>query len=98
MIPALPFAGFGWTDAAALGYLGVVQIGLAYVFLVAGLSRVPAVEASLLLLIEPVLNPLWTWLVHREVPATGALAGGAVIVAALALRVWFADRGPASRR
>ena len=45
-------------------YLGVFQIGLAYVFFTQAIRHVSALEASLLLLIEPVLNPIWTWLVH----------------------------------
>lgn len=90
---ALPIAKIGWGDVVAVGYLGTIQIGLAYVLLVAAFTRVPAVEVSLLLLLEPVLNPLWAWFFHREVPAAGALAGGAVILAALALRVRRAAGG-----
>ncbi len=86
---ALPVARVEWVDAAAVGYLGIVQIGVAYLLLVAGIARVPAVEVSLLLLLEPVLNPLWAWLLHREAAAGGALAGGGVILVALALRVFL---------
>lgn len=84
---ALPVERLEWGDAAVVGYLGTVQIGAAYLLLVAGLTRVPAVEVSLLLLLEPVLNPLWAWLLHGEVPAGGALLGGGVILSALALRL-----------
>ena len=44
------------------------QIGLAYCFVARGMARLPALEVSVLLLLEPVLNPVWTWLVHGEVP------------------------------
>lgn len=71
----------GW---ATLAYLGVVQVALAYVCLTRGIRRVPAFEASLLLLLEPVLNPVWTWLVHGETPGPWTLVGGAVIIAATA--------------
>lgn len=84
---ALPVERLECGDAAAVGYLGTVQIGAAYLFLVAGLTRVPAVEVSLLLLLEPVLNPVWAWLLHGEVPAGGAILGGGVILSALALRL-----------
>ena len=40
-------------------YLGVVQIGLAYVCLTAAVRRLPALDVSLLLLLEPALNPIW---------------------------------------
>ena len=39
----------------------------------------PALEASLLLLLEPVLNALWAWLVRGEQPRPWSLAGCAVI-------------------
>jgi len=41
-----------------------------------------AFEASLLLLLEPVLNPVWAWLVHREAPSGWALAGGVLVLLA----------------
>ena len=79
---ALPVAAVGPHDVAIVVALGVFQIGLAYVLLNYGLRHVGALEASLLLLAEPVLNPLWAWLVHGERPSAWTLAGGAVIVAA----------------
>jgi drug/metabolite transporter (DMT)-like permease len=46
----------------------------------------PAVEASLLILLEPVLNPVWAFLFAGERPGPWALAGGAIILAATAWR------------
>jgi DME family drug/metabolite transporter len=82
---ALPVASAQPADLALVGYLGVFQIGLAYAFVTAGLRRVRALEAALLLLVEPVLNPLFAWLVHGERPGPWALAGGALILGATAL-------------
>jgi drug/metabolite transporter (DMT)-like permease len=79
---AVPVASLRPADVAIVVSLGVLQIGLAYVLLNYGLRHVGALEASLLLLAEPVLNPLWAWLVHGERPSAWSLAGGAVIVAA----------------
>ncbi len=90
---ALPVAAVRPVDAAIVLCLGVFQIGLAYVLLNHGLRHVGALEASLLLLAEPVLNPLWAWLVHGERPSAWTLAGGAVIVAATLGKI-FVDRGP----
>jgi len=73
-------------DAAAITYMGVVQIGLAYWLLARGLRVLSALEISLLVLLEPVLNPLWTWILRGEEPSALALLGGAVMVAALAAR------------
>jgi drug/metabolite transporter, DME family len=67
-------------------YLGVFQIGLAYVFLTSAMRHLPALEVSLLLLFEPVLNPVWTWLVRGERPGTWTIFGGAAIVAATAIK------------
>lgn len=85
---ALPMPPIGLNDALTLLYLGVFQIGLAYVCLARGVRVVPAFEASLLLLLEPALNPVWSWIVHGEQPAPMAIAGGALIMGATALSTW----------
>jgi drug/metabolite transporter (DMT)-like permease len=82
----LPLTGFTAGDAVAIGYLGVVQIGLAYWFFTRGLRALPAIEVSLLVLLEPVLNPVWSWLLHDERPSALALIGGAAMLAVLAVR------------
>jgi DME family drug/metabolite transporter len=69
-------------DAALIGYLGLFQIALAYVLLVKGIRGVPALEASVLLLVEPALNPFWTFIVHGENPGGWALLGGFLILGA----------------
>jgi len=94
-LACLPFALQGAAarpiDIAVVAYLGVFQVGLAYVFLSRSMRFVPAVEASTLLLIEPVFNPIWTWLIHGERPGHQAIAGGAVIIfAAFFGSVWEA--------
>ena len=66
-------------------YLGVFQIALAYLLVTDGIRHVPALEVSLLLLIEPVLSPVWAWLFLDEVPGPLALAGGAIVIAATVL-------------
>lgn len=73
-------------DVAIVGYLGVIQIGLAYVFLARGIRGVSALEASMLMLVEPALNPLWAWLVHGEEPGVLPVLGGMVIVGATIMR------------
>lgn len=77
---ALPVASCSAIDLAWLVYLGVFQIGVAYVCLAHGLRRVPALEASLLLMLEPVLSPVWTLLVHGERPHTLTWLGGGVVL------------------
>jgi drug/metabolite transporter (DMT)-like permease len=90
---ALPVAaGRRWQDAAVILWLGVFQIALAYLCLTRGIRHVPAFEATTLLLLEPALNPVWTWLVHRERPAALSLAGGAVILSSTLLNAWWQGR------
>jgi len=83
---AVPPSGDG-ADWLLVAYLGVVQIGLAYVLLLAAVRSVPAFEVSLLLLVEPALNPVWSWIAHGETVGPAAIAGGALIIGATALKV-----------
>jgi drug/metabolite transporter, DME family len=89
---ALPLVGSSRLDVAIILYLGVFQIAGAYYFLTRGLRTVPALEASLLLLVEPVLNPLWAWLVHGERPGPWSLVGGAAILVATTAKTWNDSR------
>ena len=85
---ALPLAAGRTTDWLIVIYLGVFQLGVAYVFLARAITRVPALEASLFLLVEPVLSPVWAWLAHGETPGPLAVIGGAVILTATGLKSW----------
>ncbi len=89
---SLPLPSSRATDWLVLAFLGLFQIALAYVLLSRGIGRVPALEASLLLLLEPVLNPLWAWLVHGERVGPRVLAGGAMILTATLLNSWHDAR------
>jgi len=78
----------------ALLFLGVFQIGIAYAFFVKGLQYVTATQASLTGMLEPVANPIWVLLFLGEKPSGFAIAGGAIVLAAIA---WHTMSGePAS--
>ncbi len=79
---ALPVLHAKPVDMAVLLYLGMFQIGLPYIAVTKSIQHVPAVEATTLLLLEPVFNPLWTWLLYGERLSLATLAGGACIVCA----------------
>jgi drug/metabolite transporter (DMT)-like permease len=83
---ALPFGSHAAGDWALIGYLGVFQIALAYVLVTRALTTMPALEASLIMLIEPVLNPVWAWNFQDERPGPWALVGGGVILGATTIR------------
>jgi drug/metabolite transporter (DMT)-like permease len=89
---ALPVSHAGPRSLAVLLYLGVFQIGLAYLFVTRAIRHVPAFEATTVLLLEPALNPFWVWLVQRERPARASLAGGALILSATLLNAWWQSR------
>ena len=82
-------------DLGLVAYLGVFQLGLAYLCFTIGLRGTPAVEASLLVLLEPVLNPVWTYLFAGERPGPWAMAGGALVLVATlwrTLQPWWLER------
>lgn len=89
---ALPFGAHSASDWSVLIYLGVFQIALAYVLVTSAINHIPALEASVILLIEPALNPVWAWLVQGEVPGIWAMAGGAIILAATTAKSWTERR------
>ena len=64
----------------AVLFLGIVQVGLAYVFFSIGIQKTPALLACLITALEPVLNPVWVALFTGERPGAFAVAGGVVIV------------------
>lgn len=79
-----------------VGVMGAFQLGIPYVFFIRGLRLVPATDAALLTLAEPVLNPLWVWLAIGERPAGGTLLGGALILLAILVRFVRAGEGRAA--
>ncbi len=80
-------------DLGLLFLMGAVQFALPYVLFTRGIRDVSSTEASLLALIEPVLNPLWVVLFLGEEPTAATMVGGAVIITGLALR-YTVFRGP----
>jgi drug/metabolite transporter (DMT)-like permease len=92
---AFPVTQISAHDVTSILYLGVIQIGVAYWLFARALRQLPALEVALLILLEPVLNPLWTWLLLGERPSALAALGGAVMVVALAGKAVL-DRVPRS--
>lgn len=85
----LPFMFQSMPDASSwigLLLLGVVQLGLPYVMYALALRHIRAVEGILLPMIEPVLNPLWVFLLLGETPGPLALLGGTIILGAVMVR------------
>jgi len=97
VLPAFPLDESGWANWLIVIYLGLFQIGLAYVLITEGMRHVPALESSLLLLTEPVFSPVWAWLLLAEMPGALALAGGSVVILATGAHALANRREAASR-
>ena len=81
-------------DAWSVVYLGVVQIGLAYTLFTVAMARgVRSLDAGIIGYVEPVLNPIWVYLILGERPASWALLGGAIIVTAVVCHTLIEARG-----
>lgn len=74
-------------DWLIVGYLGVVQVAIAYVCMIRGVGGLRALEVSLLLLMEPLLNAAWAWLIHAEQPGLWSLGGCALILAGVVIQL-----------
>jgi drug/metabolite transporter (DMT)-like permease len=71
---------------ATLGVLGVVQLGIPYILYGIAIRRVSALEATLIPMLEPILNPIWVALAKGEIPGPWSLAGGGLVLGAVLLR------------
>jgi len=72
----------GW---AALAYLGAVQIGASYFLYSKGVETVTALRASTIGLLEPVLNPIWVFIIIHEIPTPYGIAGAVAILTGVLL-------------
>jgi drug/metabolite transporter (DMT)-like permease len=100
LVPVLCWLGWQALTPVQLGVLvlfGTVQMALPYWLVARGLRVVSPQEAGTILLLEPLLNPLWAFLVApaRETPSPFTLVGGACILGALAWRYWPTASPPA---
>ncbi len=82
----------GPLDLGVVVFLGAFQIAGAYVLLLRAARELTALEVALILMLEPVLSPVWAFWLHGERPPALVFAGGALIVAATALKAWWESR------
>ena len=113
LIASVCFAIFGFpavlkeswtvTNWLTIAYLGIFQIGLAFILFTKGIRHIPALEANLTGTLEPILNPVWVFLFLGEGMGKSALLGGlTVLVGVIASAVGSAridrEHGQASAR
>lgn len=68
-----------------LAFLGIVQIGFAFIFFTKGIKHIPALEANLIGMLEPVLNPIWVFFFYGESMGRFALVGGLIVLSGVIL-------------
>ena len=90
--------GISAADLARISYLGIVQIGCAYLLFTQAMARgLRSLDASIVGYIEPVLNPVWVFLFIGERPAGWAILGGAIIIASVIVHMLVTAREKSSR-
>lgn len=93
IIDAPALSGSGWFSLLTLG---VVQLGVSYWLYARAIKHVSALEAVLIPVIEPILNPLWVLLVRGEKPTRFALLGGVIVLVAVTARAVLSVRAARS--
>ena len=80
-------------DMWLLFALGAINLGLGLALFVSGARLIPSALAALIGTLEPVLGPVWVWLLHNEVPAPRTIIGGTIILVALLVHLgWEYNR------
>lgn len=78
----------------ALAAMGIIQLGFPNILYAKGLKILTAQEASLIALVEPILNPIWVLLIVKELPSLNTIVGGSLILAALIFK--FISKKPSA--
>jgi drug/metabolite transporter (DMT)-like permease len=84
-------------DLGIIAFQGLIQMPVALVLFFTGTRYTPAAEIALMSLLETILGPIWAWIGVGEVPPAASLAGGAIVVAAIAMNALAALLSPRSR-
>ncbi|MFZ1749804.1 MAG: EamA family transporter [Saprospiraceae bacterium] len=71
--------------------LGIGQLGLGFALFLYGQKILPAIESSLISMLEPILTPIWVFVGYGENPGFWALIGGIVIISALIFRIYWIE-------
>src|SRR5438874_10380377 len=92
-------SGIAPMDLAALTYLGIVQIGFAYLLFTLTMARgARSLDAGIIGYVEPVLNPVWVFLFIGERPSGWALVGGTVIIASVIVHMLLETKAKMGKR
>ena len=82
-IPSFSLSSF---NVLIIVILGIFQLGLPYILYAIAIKRVSAIDAILILTLEPILNPIWVFFVIGETPGFWSIAGGLIVVVSITIR------------
>lgn len=83
----IPFInGLSHSGFYLLCILGIFQLGIPYILYGKAIKYVSALEATLLPILEPLLNPIWVLLIMQEKPSPLSIIGGIIVVTAITAR------------
>ena len=86
IVASNPPESLAFADIGAILFLGIFQIGVAYILFTNGIARgVRSLDASIIGFLEPLFNPIWVFLFLAEKPSSWAMLGGAIIITAVAV-------------
>lgn len=91
-LPTLVQETFTFPNLAIILFLGIFQIGLSFILYAIAIRHLEALESTLILTIEPLLNPVWVFLVLGEIPGTLAFIGGIFVLGAVTVRAYLSTR------
>ena len=91
-IPFILGVQFTTGDLIGIFVLGVFQLGIAYIFYSLAVKHLTALEAILIMFLEPILNPIWVFLIAGERPGALSLLGGAIVLLTVIIRSVVANR------
>jgi len=81
----LDFSGLAAIGWLGIIFLGIFQIGISYLFFFKGIRMISALKASMVSLLEPILNPIFVFFFVGEIPSVHSLIGFAIILFGIAL-------------
>lgn len=93
--PSLIQETFSLKNVGIILFMGVFQMGFAFVFFSIAIRHLDALESSLILFIEPICNPVWVFLVIGEIPGNLAVAGGLLVIGTAVVRAVVSARAMA---
>jgi len=90
--PFINASDLSYQNLGMLCLMGLFQLALPYYIYSRAVGHLSALDASLILLLEPILNPIWVWIFIGEQPNPNSLIGGAIVIGSVAARAILNSR------